>query len=948
MKVLCSLLLLILSSIFYSVTAKTQPVLKLTADTELSAGGMVKVTITVPEGNKKTLLVTIAYGGTGVPDIAEKLHSVIILPNEHEVEFNVRIGKIIGKKDKKITISAQSAGFKSSNLLTIQLSREVIESKDGILALPPEPKITIKNEKLYINLNQKTKARCSSSLKGFWISCKLKLNCFKILNSGVTNYKDIVTDRIYLWIPLKQNSPLYYYATTEYVIGGNFTINYNEKKTLEHIVETGYTSNSSNSHFVSALRSTSKSYSSSEEAELRASIEAGLGVGGGGFGSSVSVSDRKTNVNQFGFSSETGSTDRFESGNNLSTLSRFTCRDDREGPKIPGFVKVYVPYYPKVIYSLEDLDKTESINIGYNIDYGGKKFLCFDRNEEEDVEYCDNSIKNYIAYLFSKNPFSEDSRLKGHYTERLSAYLKKFSSVNTLNPNLKQKLSTILTDQDYVEARIDSYSIGLSDFEVSHGNSAKPSYLIIEKPTNCGLITNLHHQFAATYDNKPVSRFLWEAPISATDFQLEIKKENESWDNKSAVHIHPVSRGYHQDTKYPISQVVYDEDKKQPNDIHVNYVARLQSKCGPNSGWSEYSDEVTFTYDRTKYQVGSITITPLSQDFNYSITWDAVVGAEGYYVEYANANVDFSEIRHSITPGPGKTHPFDILHSTNIWTYTSQVPFKIKITPKCNGMKGIEKVQFYSSVDKESEGQDSEVQLVCPALLDAPIVNFRKHLNTEPVFKWTAPVGATCFKLEIKSKENSWGDNDITHLIDVEFDTQTRRPKAINFQDEQTDYQEGSQYVARVASKCFNISDDWTVKYSPEKEFKIPVKSTRIKTNNSLSSIGTSFAKKAPRNRRSNESKPSTLPELEPVLRIAPNPVTEMLTFSITNLQKPANEIEIRLHGVLSGQVLHSERRTNIGAGEVQVINKNLSFGNYILVVILDGQKKLTQQFLKQ
>ena len=72
-----------------------------------------------------------------------------------------------------------------------------------------------------------------------------------------------------------------------------------------------------------------------------------------------------------------------------------------------------------------------------------------------------------------------------------------------------------------------------------------------------------------------------------------------------------------------------------------------------------------------------------------------------------------------------------------------------------------------------------------------------------------------------------------------------------------------------------------------------------------------------------------------------------MLTFSITNLQKPANEIEIRLHGVLLGQVLHSEKRINIGAGEVQVVNKNLSFGNYILVVILDGQKKLTKQFLK-
>lgn len=988
MKFLFKLLVaIVLCNIFCVDIAQAQPFTIKTSSTTMKQGSSITVTITRSSSASEKRWVWIEYiilkkDVGDKPDISGKFYinapESVFFDEKGVVSFtisakNAYYDEKLDQRELKIRTSKSNESTEliinkqNSKVVDKSLKRndKLINSQGtGILLFPEKPKIEIKDGAVFVS-EKTTKSISSESIKGFWIQCKLK-GYHRTDPSSKEQYfspKEVFSqdgdepDRlIYLWIPLVKDNPFRYLATAKYEIGEKCVLGYNSSQTIARIVESGHALNVSKSNSVTQGTHENNSTSSESVNAIEAKLESSIAFSGiGSVGASVSRSGRLATSKAFGFSAERSEGSAFRADYTSSKKTTTHHTRTLRGPETFGFEKNYVAYHPIVTYTVYNSSNENSnvidLNaIGQYIDYTQNCSLYTGENVDS---RCRKSVRNYVNYILETSQFMSELSLSKSDEKLISwkeraptgvflNYLKEFPNVKTLNPDILDIGSTINSVNHLVnDIQIYSDAIILFECEVNYSNdtNVNDSYLEIEKPVDCSPITAApSHQFIDK-DGKVVSKFTWNAPVSATEFKLEIKKKDDSWDIPDKVITHPVKRLMSK-TNTPIDPCFDDIETRYEPTI---YVARVMSKCGASGKWLEYSPELIFSYDKMKCKVGAITATK-QPDNTYKVTWKDVPDKLGYYVEYAKSGESFEESKSNLSR-TGQVNPFNELRMDTNYTYRGGSSFAIRVVTKCKSGLGPIAEQSFSFEDSTVGEQDPVEKLECPVLSEAPIVNFAKK-SMDPTFKWSVPLGATNFKLEIKSKKDSCEERIQTHFIDVEFDAKNN-PKSIKFQDDETDYEEGSQYVARVASKCFKISDYWTENYSPEKEFTIP-RSKSVKTNSLLPSAGASFAKNAPRNRRSNEPKSSSLPELEPALLIAPNPVTDMLTFSITNLQKPANEIEIRLHGVLLGQVLHSEKRINIGAGEVQFVNKNLSFGHYILVVILDGQKKLTKQFLKQ
>ena len=816
----------------------------------------------------------------------------------------------------------------------------------GILLFPAKPKIEIKNGVVSVS-NETIKSISSESIKGFWIQCKLKGNRRSSPSSKEHYFSpkkvysqdgDQLDRLVYLWIPLVRNNPFRYLATAEYKIGGKSVIGYNSSKVIERMVESGHMLTVSKANSVNQGMHVNNSNSAEIENTIQAKLEALIGFSGiGSVGTSVSASRRLATSKVFGFSSEqshgSAFTANYSSSKKTTTHHTLTLK----GPETFGFEKNYFPYYPIVTYTVcnsskENLEEIELDAIGQYIDYTQECILAFG---EKRAIRCVKSIKNYVNYIFETSQFMSESRRSDtnetEWKDRVPTgvflnYLKAFPNVKTFNPDILDIGSTI-NSVNHLVNDIESYNvIGLFGCEVNYSNdiNVNDSFLEIESPVDCSPIAAApSHQFIDK-NGKVVSKFTWNAPVSATEFKLEIKKKDDSWDNTTKVTTRPVKRLL-STINTPFQPYFDDIETRYEPTI---YVARVTSKCGALGKWLEYSPEVTFSYDISQCKVNAITATK-QLDNTYKITWKDVPDKLGYYVEYAKSGESFEESRSNLSR-PGHLNPFNELKLDANYIYRGGNSFAIRVITKCQAGLGPIVEQNFSFEDSKAEEQDSLEKLECQVLLEAPFVTFSRK-STDPIFNWSPPLGATNFKLEIKRVEDSWEESIHKHLIDGEFDARNN-PKSIKFQDVETNYEEGHKYVARVASKCFKISDEWTENYSPEREFTIPKS-----TSGFLSNIGTS-----------NESQLLTLPSIEPALLVAPNPVTDIVSFSIDNLTTPVGEVFIQLFGISSGRALHAERQKNIGVGDVVTINKDLPMGVYILIVVLDGKKQLTTYFFKQ
>jgi hypothetical protein len=540
------------------------------------------------------------------------------------------------------------------------------------------------------------------------------------------------------------------------------------------------------------------------------------------------------------------------------------------------------------------------------------------------------NIEDYIDYQDFKFSGSKVPTTVKEYIQcimksrsNLDRYLVQYPQMKTVNKNLTQYS---LNDID-----VDNYSIGITGFKAPFG----AVFVHKEYPTDCSIPATFkpHHQFVVQ-DNRVSSRFLWDTPPSATEFELQIQKENKAWEDRPTVYLIP--RSYNHDHKQPNGKITF-EDASTPYDISSTYKARFRLKCGVTSAWSAYSDSVKFTYVREKYQVSATSITATrvpGSTTSYIIKWDEVNGASGYYIEYADENEGLANARQRLSPGPGKTNPFDVLRVVTSFVYTSTSgSFLFKVTPQCNGMRGLETVKAFNFSDNTPTS--------CPPINeDGDVINYYFNSQDQLTLEWDSDYLHDQYQLKIIEKGQAWDKPYYVKTLPRLKGNGVVSPQHV-ISDKQ--FYAGTTYIVRAFAKCVAISRAWADAYL-ELEFEgtsvrpINIKAASMSNHGTINSSGLFDVK------RSAEIGSDI--NTSATLLVHPNPIWgDEIQFSVKNA--PFGNAQIDLINALTGKQESSEKRIISSAHEVLSVQKDLNAGYYILTVTLHDGNVLQQKFEK-
>lgn len=882
--------------------------------------------------------------------------------------------KLSDSKTIKIMAQALDAEKKlktiSSITFTLQGNQyDIKQVAHAEFEFPPTPKLKIENDFVTLDAFNKTTSWGKNSPDGFFVQCKLKAKFTGTanFNRGITEDKYLSIDKsnpnkpIYLWIPLKKNNPLKYRITAYYKLGNSELLYYGQSNN-QHDSYTKMTgSQSSTSKFDEQFREDYTENSDQKESTQThsvtllddiatgnsylkgqgANIEHVLSLPSQGINFSTSF---WTNSSQNNYKNHTNSTNTFNGttarnlletkigyklGSRNSTSftdqvstnlsAQHAVNKSQLGPPIPYFVKASAFIQPVLTYSLVDPSKGTLENITDYIDY--ESLSCLEAKPK--------TLKEYIQYIMEPDQFNEAEDLSN---TPLACYLRTFPQVNVMNKELESLTKTI---SDYIysryayrtkyleEIQVDSYSINITDFNAPY------SAIFVHKsiPINCGAVNNLSHQFTSEQGKDAISTFQWDAAPSSTQFQLEIR------DNKGKlIAEHVLDRECDPISKEPNKPQLFDRRTSYSVSVPY-YTARVKSKCGADGEWSAYSGPITFTRDRSVCKVRGIQATYTSGN-GYHITWDPLDGIVGYKLEYANEDEPYRAACKDLASW--RNDPCDETLTNNEYFHTSTKNFNIKVTPVCPVGKGLSTVANFKLHDL----------VPCTAITNSITVTFDEN-DSRPVFEWELPLDGVASLIETKERSAKW-----RRKIRSYVQNRGNRAEDGEFlqEEEVSAYTPGKTYVVRISSQCIldtsPSSKNWT-KPSPEVVFTIPIiKNEGEKLNAFLGEeVSSSLTEK---NQGSNPSPSSILPDLEPDLLIAPNPVIDWVTFSIVNLSEPAGEVIIKLYGIYSNQELYFERQTNIEEGKKMILNKDLLAGTYILTVLLDGKRTLKKQFIRE
>lgn len=637
-------------------------------------------------------------------------------------------------------------------------SQATINVDQGILAFPPLPKMTIsKDGGIMISNTIKTQSRSAANLKGVWVAAKLMMDAqgYSVQNTttywgqgacpgqvrekvshngwddfwcevfGTCDYRwrtpihayansalnstfylapkrvdtqqNTKDNTFFVWVPLKNTNNLYYTVTSQYEIAKTYQLNYGDSFTQSSIVKTGYTSSNTAVKSMSHDQTSKTEYDFGQELSTRIEASAGIKLEGLiDLSTKTTIGTKQTAAQKFGFSYKDEYATSFQESyeSTKETTTSFTI--ERYGPSAPGFVKAYVDLYPTSDYTFTGNDDGSPIDIAPYIDYDGKQFT---------------SIANFIEYVFEPNQFyqmtagatdakcsSSDLGSLGYQPKQeignLYKYLHQYPNVMTMNDGISTDFYNQLAatfGNSYLPTKTHVWTYSIEQPSV-HLNYDAQTYSI-EQPTDCSPLTK-----APTAQNNADRSivFFWDAPVSATKFKLEIKRKSDSWD-KGTIYTYSIDRQYDGGTKNPLQPTF--TDSKTPYDISTVYVARVSSECGLNGTWLDPSPEIEFLSTVPDCWIDKTNIKAIKDiDSEYNITWNPVLGSQGYYIEYAIGDEDFSEARKRLSvTGFGAVHPFDIMQISTSYPLHSDTYFKVKITPQCSGSKGTATVQYFSA-----------------------------------------------------------------------------------------------------------------------------------------------------------------------------------------------------------------------------------------------------------
>jgi len=937
--------------------------MELVADNRsLKTGGSVTVTLRFDPKYSKLIVpakstIDLSYQGPGAHLITGPL-TVSVNGIQDQVSFVVKTKTSLDVNDiKKIKIVASFLDSKADLDMLVKSSRyDMDEVSYDAFTFPPKPEIVVRDGLVDFDSVKKIKAVSDQSLEGFFVKCTLGINFTqrggivkKYLSvKSVDNYS-VSAKPMYFWIPLKKNNPLKFNAISQYRLGRNKILRYSEsvQTAVEYEEFSGQTNSdqqSQGSNQESGTTehnqnnsSTTNEKSRNESQGTSASTNFDLPWTGGGASvnysqntsQSISSIINSGKIYDYTVSRNEGSWkgSSFTKTANFSKLKRYKDDIKTVGTSMPYFEKVYAYIEPFIACSL---DEDQLIDIENYIDYD--YFASPTAVTPTTIEEC-------IRIIMEPNQFKPEN-INTISQKRLDSYLRKFKQAQAadliniystikkyLDSNKLAVVSSIEIDGEYSKMPV--------SFEIPYHEI----FVLKTYPTDCSNPVNNkpHHQFVVQ-ENRVASRFSWGAPASATEFQLQIQKDDERWENGST--IYPIPRSYHPDHRQPIGEVSF-EDARTPYDISSTYKARFRFKCGVTSEWSVYSDSVKFTYAREKYQVsiGSITATRVPGSVNnYIISWDKVDGASGYYIEYADESEGLVNARQRLSPGPGKTNPYDVLRAATNFVYPSTSgSFLFKVTPLCNGMRGMETFKAFNF------NEDEQVSISCPPVNeDNDSIHYYFNDEERLTLEWDSDYQHDQYQLKIIEKGQPWSKLYYVKTLTRPKDGGVLSPQHV-ISDKK--FYAGTTYVAHIFGKCVNISRSWGDAYL-ELEFEGLSPRPSSTRSSSISNRGTvNFSSDFSGVRSRIDI--STSMTSSPTLLIHPNPILgDDIRFSIKNA--PLAEVEIQLFNILSGKQEHVEKRAISSTDEVLTVQKNLRAGYYVLRVLLPNGDVLKQQFEKE
>ncbi len=886
----------------------------------------IKIRKPVHHSISKPIQIKFSYRGNGLSEINNPVRSIIIDPKEDNDEkiVDLDLKNITSKTKKELEIIATADHCIPSLPLKLILLNNVnvLTERNRLLTLPKDPVLYLDGNGQVQSIIETEIFKSPKVISGFWIDCTLQAIKNGQLVSISTNEvysklnesRDVKkSDIISLWIPLKDN-PHHYWATTTYRAGESREIYYRQSEIVNNSIRTGATIATSRVDETGKVDRTHSSDLSQHAAGGSLTVQVGVGAKAGN--DLVGHVEKNLSITANGHYDYTHSKTTGMEAQQSSSLSlrneqskminqEHSVQVSRDGPTMPYFKTVYVPFYPTIRYCYGDPNDQSPNYIGQYIDDVGFKW--------QYQNYSDQTIENYVKYIFRS-----DNGLSNY----INSYRAELSSRNSDN-GLINSMSIFMKTSGVTDIAIQNYAVYILNGEIKYGDPANPLWKQINVPTNCLPVpVNMTQSFIRN-GGSLIANFSYDIPASATESKLKLVNTD-------------LGKTFYPDLP-PRSYVSGEPVRETPDVIfdsypYGTYIAQVQYKCGALSEWSEPSEEYTFDYKPCVVPLNSFRATP-KLGGGVTIEWEEPPsGALKYKVEYAINDETFEDSRKNMTVFGTGNHPFDEERTGLTYEYLgNEAKVSFRVTPQCVvNDRGIQTVFVYHKPCTNPE---------------APEVMINANDELEYRLKHSGNLYDQ-YTIEVKKETDLWDHvekyyNKLVQRYAVDKDDKITKERVItDILPQFFDYPDKTiRRVARIKAFC-NYVGKWT-DYSPDSNpFFVPTTNRSAASNPEPSLTSTlSFV----------EDQNSIDPPKSLELVVNPNCVSDNIHFSIKNMEEPFSEIQVNLYELTSRSMIYSSTISNVQKDDEFTLNKILDGGTlYILQVKVPGGYVLSTKVCKQ
>mgnify|MGYP000284721499 CR=1 FL=1 len=891
----------------------------------------VKIGKPVDRPLNKPVQIKLSYTGSGLSEINNPIKSITIDPvedhDEKMVELDLKNITSKAKKELEITATADHCIPALSLNLILLKNVNVLTERNRVLTLPKDPVLYLDENGQVKSIIETETFKSPKAINGFWIDCNLQAikngqlvsistnEAYAKLNESQETKK---SDIISLWIPLKDN-PHHYWATTTYRAGESRELYYGHSETVNNSITTGATIATSRVDERGKVDRSHSSDLSQHAAGGSLTVQAGLSLrAGNNFiatvekNLSIAISGHYdyTHSKTTGIEAQESSSLSLRNDHSKMTNQEHMEQVRREGPPMPYFKTVYVPFYPTIRYCYGDPNDQSPNYLGRYIDDAAFK----NQHKEEGEQ----TIENYVKYIFKSD------RVLSNY---INNYRAELSSRNVDN-SLINSMPTFIKTGGITDIAIQNYVVYILNGEIKYGDPANPLWKQINVPTHCSPVPINMTQSFIRHEGRVTSNFSFDIPASATESKLKLVNTS-------------LNRVFYPDLQR--RNYVNGEPLRETPDLafdsypYGTYTVEVQYRCGTLSEWSEPSEKYTFDYKPCVIPSNSFKATP-KLGGGVTIEWgEPPTGATRYKVEYAVGDQTFEDARKEMTVFGTGVHPFEEERIGLTYEYLgNEAKVSFRVTPECTVYgRGAQTIFVYSKPCTVPEAP--EVYINAVGELEYRLKHSGNFYDG--------------YDIEVKKETDSWDHvekrygNLVQRYAVDKNGALTKNRMVTDVIPDFFDYTDKNiRRVARIKAICSSTRK--STDYSPDSEpFIVPISPPSSEDSSSTTSTTTSAEEQ-------QDEVSSDTPTLAPAkafkLIIVPNCVEEnTIKFLIENIEEPISKIEAELYRVMSSMLISKGEILKVEKGRIVALDGGLLDKNftYALRVRLPNGLWLSEQF---